>query len=165
MVTPGLVSCEHFSESFFSLIVIIFIFGHGHTFFLLDRCKEWWNNILNVFFYRASYCFYISLGWNLTNSRLDFLMHYFYVIFHNLLWFLTWVWRFLNEIAVAIGLKESSKLFSTGGFGDTDANQSGKGGFEIDDDDDFLVDKPDLKLQTVDPKKGWNFRGVHKVYQ
>lgn len=65
--------------------------------------------------------------------------------------------------SIAIGLKESSKLFSTGGFGDTDANQSGKGGFEIDDDDDFLADKPDLKLQTVDPKKGWNFRGVHKA--
>ncbi|XP_073065961.1 single-stranded DNA-binding protein, mitochondrial isoform X1 [Primulina eburnea] len=63
--------------------------------------------------------------------------------------------------STAVGLKESLKLFSTGGFGDTDANESGKGGFEID--DDFLADKPDLKLQTVDPKKGWNFRGVHKA--
>lgn len=29
--------------------------------------------------------------------------------------------------------------------------------------DDFLGGQPSLQLQGVDPKKGWNFRGVHKV--
>ncbi|KZV43663.1 Single-stranded DNA-binding protein, mitochondrial precursor [Dorcoceras hygrometricum] len=67
-----------------------------------------------------------------------------------------------SSSSIAIGFKESSKLFSTGVLGDIDANESGKGGLNIDD-DDFLADKPDLKLQTVDPKKGWNFRGVHKA--
>lgn len=32
------------------------------------------------------------------------------------------------------------------------------------DDDDFLPQKPELQLQSVDPKRGWGFRGVHKVY-
>lgn len=30
--------------------------------------------------------------------------------------------------------------------------------------DDFLGEKAELQLQGVDPKKGWGFRGVHKVY-
>ncbi|MFS7919191.1 putative primosome PriB/single-strand DNA-binding, nucleic acid-binding protein [Helianthus anomalus] len=30
-------------------------------------------------------------------------------------------------------------------------------------DDDFLPEKPELQLQGVDPRKGWGFRGVHKV--
>ncbi|RYQ90122.1 hypothetical protein Ahy_B09g096389 isoform B [Arachis hypogaea] len=35
---------------------------------------------------------------------------------------------------------------------------------ELDDEfDDFLGSKPDLELQGVDPKRGWGFRGVHKV--
>ena len=29
--------------------------------------------------------------------------------------------------------------------------------------DDFLGEKAELQLQGVDPKKGWGFRGVHKV--
>ncbi|KAF7805075.1 single-stranded DNA-binding protein, mitochondrial [Senna tora] len=29
--------------------------------------------------------------------------------------------------------------------------------------DGFLVNQPDLQLQVVDPKRGWNFRGVHKA--
>ncbi|KAK7277981.1 hypothetical protein RJT34_23002 [Clitoria ternatea] len=29
--------------------------------------------------------------------------------------------------------------------------------------EDFLGEKPDLQLQSVDPKKGWGFRGVHKA--
>ncbi|XP_027367086.1 single-stranded DNA-binding protein, mitochondrial isoform X2 [Abrus precatorius] len=29
--------------------------------------------------------------------------------------------------------------------------------------DDFLGGKPKLKLQSVDPKRGWGFRGVHKA--
>lgn len=30
-------------------------------------------------------------------------------------------------------------------------------------DDYFINDKKDLEPQGVDPKKGWGFRGVHKV--
>lgn len=30
-------------------------------------------------------------------------------------------------------------------------------------DDDFLDDKRELEPQSVDPKKGWGFRGVHRV--
>lgn len=30
-------------------------------------------------------------------------------------------------------------------------------------DDDFIDDKRKLEPQGVDPKKGWGFRGVHKV--
>lgn len=30
--------------------------------------------------------------------------------------------------------------------------------------DDFLGKQPDLQLQGVNPKRGWNFRGVHKVF-
>lgn len=29
--------------------------------------------------------------------------------------------------------------------------------------DDFLGGKPELQMQGVDPRKGWGFRGVHKV--
>lgn len=29
--------------------------------------------------------------------------------------------------------------------------------------DDFLGGRPDLQLQGVDPRRGWGFRGVHKV--
>lgn len=36
--------------------------------------------------------------------------------------------------------------------------------YDDDDDDDFLFKKPELQVQGVDPKKGWNFRGVHKVH-
>ncbi|OAY78945.1 Single-stranded DNA-binding protein, mitochondrial [Ananas comosus] len=34
---------------------------------------------------------------------------------------------------------------------------------DMDDDDDPIVDKRNLEPQSVDPKKGWNFRGVHKA--
>lgn len=29
--------------------------------------------------------------------------------------------------------------------------------------EDFLDHQPGMQLQGVDPKRGWNFRGVHKV--
>lgn len=36
---------------------------------------------------------------------------------------------------------------------------------ELDDEfNDFLGGKPELELQGVDPKRGWGFRGVHKVF-
>lgn len=63
-----------------------------------------------------------------------------------------------------MGVQGSSRLcYSTGTFlSDDDAPVSNTEAVEIDD-DDFLPEKPDLQLQSVDPRKGWNFRGVHKV--
>lgn len=31
-------------------------------------------------------------------------------------------------------------------------------------DHDFINDRKELEPQGVDPKKGWGFRGVHKVF-
>lgn len=45
--------------------------------------------------------------------------------------------------------------FSTISFNDGQENN------EIE--DDFVEEKKDLEPQSVDPIKGWNFRGVHKV--
>ncbi|KAL8507370.1 hypothetical protein ACS0TY_018063 [Phlomoides rotata] len=36
------------------------------------------------------------------------------------------------------------------------------GGVEIND-DDFLPERPELQLQGVNPRKGWNFHGVHRA--
>jgi hypothetical protein len=33
------------------------------------------------------------------------------------------------------------------------------------DDGDYTDSKRELEPQTVDPKKGWGFRGVHKVFE
>lgn len=30
--------------------------------------------------------------------------------------------------------------------------------------DDFVVEKQELQPQGVDPRRGWGFRGVHKVF-
>ncbi|OIS99861.1 PREDICTED: single-stranded DNA-binding protein, mitochondrial [Nicotiana attenuata] len=66
--------------------------------------------------------------------------------------------------SLVMGVQGSSRLcYSTGTFlSDDDGPVSNKEAIEIDD-DDFLPAKPDLQLQSVDPRKGWNFRGVHKA--
>lgn len=66
--------------------------------------------------------------------------------------------------SLVMGVQGSSRLcYSTGTFlSDDDAPVSNTEAVEIDD-DDFLPEKPDLQLQSVDPRKGWNFRGVHKA--
>ncbi|ONK65034.1 uncharacterized protein A4U43_C07F32800 [Asparagus officinalis] len=46
--------------------------------------------------------------------------------------------------------------YSTTTFDESDVNN------EIED-DDFATGKKELEPQGVDPKKGWNFRGVHKA--
>ncbi|CAN4108854.1 unnamed protein product [Withania somnifera] len=63
-----------------------------------------------------------------------------------------------------MGVQGSSRIcYSTGTFeSDDDAPASNNETVEIDD-SDFLPEKPDLQLQGVDPRKGWNFRGVHKA--
>ncbi|KAK4427624.1 Single-stranded DNA-binding protein, mitochondrial [Sesamum alatum] len=67
--------------------------------------------------------------------------------------------------SMAMGLQGSSKVYlSTGAFdsGNDNDNARAGGGLDIDD-DDFLPEKPELQLQGVDPRKGWNFRGVHRA--
>lgn len=49
-----------------------------------------------------------------------------------------------------------SRLYSSASS-DTDND------IEADKVDDFFPQKQELELQGVDPKKGWGFRGVHKV--
>lgn len=79
-----------------------------------------------------------------------------------------------------MGLRGLSSKFSstttTGSFGSSENdeieddnvdvksnNNTGGGGGEEIEGDDFLPEKIELELQTVDPRRGWGFRGVHKV--
>lgn len=64
-----------------------------------------------------------------------------------------------------VSLQRSSKaLFSTGSFNaDDNTDKDGADGLEIED-DNFHPQKPELQLQGVDPRRGWNFRGVHRVH-
>lgn len=64
-----------------------------------------------------------------------------------------------------MGVQGTSRLcYSTGTYhSEDDEPASNNEAVEIDD-SDFLPEKPNLQLQGVDPRKGWNFRGVHKVY-
>ncbi|KAK4378880.1 hypothetical protein RND71_000742 [Anisodus tanguticus] len=72
--------------------------------------------------------------------------------------------RFSPATAPVMGVQGSSRLcYSTGTFlSDDDEPATNNGTAQIGD-DDFLPEKPDLQLQGVDPRKGWNFRGVHKA--
>lgn len=48
---------------------------------------------------------------------------------------------------------------------DSEANQgNGEASVEDDDDDDIFTDKFEVAPQGVDPKRGWGYRGVHKVF-
>ncbi|KAI7729438.1 hypothetical protein M8C21_003709 [Ambrosia artemisiifolia] len=53
---------------------------------------------------------------------------------------------------MAIGKLYSSS--SSSGLGDDDDDIA---------DEEFLPEKPELRVQGVDPRKGWGFRGVHKA--
>lgn len=63
-----------------------------------------------------------------------------------------------------MGVQGSSKVFYSTGLFDSDKENEGNNddGADIAD-DDSLPQKPELQAQGVDPKKGWNYRGVHKV--
>lgn len=54
-------------------------------------------------------------------------------------------------------MQGSSKLFYSTGIFDSDKDNDD--GSDIAD----VLQKPELQAQSVDPKKGWNYRGVHKV--
>ena len=54
--------------------------------------------------------------------------------------------------------------YSSGPFdNDHDKEDNSDHDLEIED-GDFLPEKPELQVQGVDPKRGWNYRGVHKVH-
>lgn len=59
-------------------------------------------------------------------------------------------------------LHKSSKVFFSTDSSKSGDNADNAGGLDIGD-DDFLTERPELTLQGVDPRKGWNFRGVHRV--
>lgn len=52
--------------------------------------------------------------------------------------------------------------YSSGSF---DGKNDDRNMDEVDDElDDFFVEKQELQPQGVDPRRGWGFRGVHKVF-
>ncbi|XP_027114774.1 single-stranded DNA-binding protein, mitochondrial [Coffea eugenioides] len=65
----------------------------------------------------------------------------------------------------ALGMQGNFKLcYSSGPFdNDHDKEDNSDHDLEIED-GDFLPEKPELQVQGVDPKRGWNYRGVHKAY-
>lgn len=66
-------------------------------------------------------------------------------------------------MALVVSMQESSKSwYSTMSFdGDNDGGKKD----ELEEDfDDLLGDKTELQPQGVDPRRGWGFRGVHKVF-
>lgn len=69
-----------------------------------------------------------------------------------------------SHFSSVVSLQRSSKaLFSTGSFNaDDNTDKDGADGLEIED-VDFHPQKPELQLQGVDPRRGWNFRGVHRA--
>ncbi|CAI9102594.1 OLC1v1000887C1 [Oldenlandia corymbosa var. corymbosa] len=61
-----------------------------------------------------------------------------------------------------VGMQRSSRFYSSGSF-DSDVNEeNNEHDLEVDD-NDFVPERPELQVQGVDPRKGWNFRGVHKA--
>lgn len=62
---------------------------------------------------------------------------------------------------VISGQEISKRLYSKGPFDDNNEETNNES-VEIGD-DDFLKGRPEMELQGVDPRKGWNFRGVHKA--
>ncbi|XP_050209076.1 single-stranded DNA-binding protein, mitochondrial [Mercurialis annua] len=60
------------------------------------------------------------------------------------------------------GLQRSFRsLYSTGSV--NGENDGGDDNVLDEEFDDFLGEKPDLRLQSVDPRKGWGYRGVHRA--
>ncbi|CAL5397266.1 unnamed protein product [Camellia sinensis] len=62
-----------------------------------------------------------------------------------------------------VGMQGSSKLCYSTFTVDSDNDNDGKNKESEDYDDDFLAEKPELQPQSVDPRRGWGFRGVHKA--
>lgn len=66
-------------------------------------------------------------------------------------------------MTVVPGLQQSSKLWYSNGTVESDIDDQKKNEEEIEF-DDSLGEKPGLAPQGVDPRRGWDFRGVHKVF-
>ena len=66
-------------------------------------------------------------------------------------------------LALVVSMQRSSKSWlSTMSF---DGDNDGVKNDDLEEDlNDLLGDKTDLQPQGVDPRKGWGFRGVHKVF-
>lgn len=64
-----------------------------------------------------------------------------------------------DKCLLSVGLLKGSQFcYSTLSFDEYEASDT-----KIDD-DDFMAKKRELEPQGVDPKRGWGFRGVHKVF-
>ncbi|XP_042053964.1 single-stranded DNA-binding protein, mitochondrial-like [Salvia splendens] len=71
--------------------------------------------------------------------------------------------RLPNFSTAACSQRISKVFFSTDSFNSGNSpDKEGVDAPEIED-DDFLSERPELQLQGVDPRKGWNFRGVHRA--
>ncbi|PRQ57217.1 hypothetical protein RchiOBHm_Chr1g0345881 [Rosa chinensis] len=66
---------------------------------------------------------------------------------------------------MAVGRQRSSKLWYSSSSTDSDTNDTKKVGAE-EDFDDFLrwLERYEMEARVVDPKRGWGFHGVHKVF-
>lgn len=72
-------------------------------------------------------------------------------------------WIIIECLIVVASRKTSSKLwFSTGASGSDIEVEKNNG--EEEEYDDIFNDKIELQPQGVDPRRGWGFRGVHKVF-
>ncbi|XP_028770848.1 single-stranded DNA-binding protein, mitochondrial [Neltuma alba] len=67
----------------------------------------------------------------------------------------------------AVAMQRSGRLWYSTSESDSDErlddNDNPKNNAFDEEVDDFLGNQRDLQLQGVDPKRGWNFRGVHKA--
>ncbi|GMH10436.1 hypothetical protein Nepgr_012277 [Nepenthes gracilis] len=61
-----------------------------------------------------------------------------------------------------VSLQSCSKLWQSTVSFDSDNDDKKSNGAE-DSQDDFIPGKPEAVPQSVDPRRGWNFRGVHKA--
>lgn len=65
-----------------------------------------------------------------------------------------------DKCLISVGLLKGSQFcYSTVSF--DEENEAPDAKIE---DDDFMSNKRELEPQGVDPKRGWGFRGVHKVF-
>lgn len=72
---------------------------------------------------------------------------------------------FVNWDDIVSGAQRSSKLWlSTASFGGDGDNDGVKNSEADDIHDELIPAKREPVPQGVDPKRGWNFRGVHKVF-
>ena len=66
--------------------------------------------------------------------------------------------KIYSTFLFAVFCRQSRVWSSTVSFSDLDE----KGDMEYD--DNYSDSKRELRPQSVDPKKGWDFRGVHRVW-